>query len=58
MCHYKNFRSLSILLWEILTQGRKPYNNLRDEDVLHKVIRDGSTKLPPPDSAIELGDRW
>ncbi|KAH3872056.1 hypothetical protein DPMN_035269 [Dreissena polymorpha] len=53
-----NVWSLSVLLWEILTLGRKPYNSLRDEDVLQKVVREGSIKLLPPDTHVPLHDRW
>ncbi|WAQ97469.1 LMTK1-like protein, partial [Mya arenaria] len=37
-----NVWSLSILLWEILSMGRKPYSWLLDEDVLLKVVKEGS----------------
>ncbi|XP_045213080.2 uncharacterized protein LOC123563954 isoform X2 [Mercenaria mercenaria] len=53
-----NVWSLSVLLWEIVCVGRRPYINLRDEDVLQKVIREGTAKLPPPGSDIPLHDRW
>ncbi|XP_052769468.1 serine/threonine-protein kinase LMTK1-like isoform X2 [Mya arenaria] len=53
-----NVWSLSILLWEILSMGRKPYSWLLDEDVLLKVVKEGSVKLPPPNTDIPLHDRW
>ena len=54
----KNCRSLSVMLWEILAHGRKPYSNMKDEDVLQRVISTGHIKLPPPSSDIPLHDRW
>lgn len=53
-----NVWSFSVMLWEILAHGRKPYSNMKDEEVLQRVVSSGHVKLPPPSSDIPLHDRW
>jgi len=51
------FRSFGIALWEIFTCGDVPYGDLLNEDVMHRVIKDGSVRLSQPDLPVVNIDR-
>ena len=50
-------RSFGIALWEVFTCGDVPYGGLSNENVLHRVIRDGSVRLSQPDLPVANVDR-
>ena len=50
-------RSFGIALWEIFTCGDVPYGGLSNENVLLRVVKDGSVRLSQPDLPVANVDR-
>lgn len=47
-----NVWSLAVLLWEIAEFGKLPYQELTDDEVITKVLVQGSVRLPPPNCSF------
>jgi len=54
---FVEYRSFGIALWEIFTCGDVPYGGLSNENVLLRVIKDGSVRLSQPDLPVANVDR-
>jgi len=50
-------RSFGIALWELVTFGGLPYNDLSNEQVIQQVIVDGSVRLSQPEVPVSNLDR-
>lgn len=50
-------RSFGIALWEVFTFGDIPYGGLSNENVLQRVVKDGTVRLSEPDLPVANVDR-
>ncbi|XP_014271837.1 uncharacterized protein [Halyomorpha halys] len=47
-----NVWSLAVLLWEIAEFGKMPFLDLTDDEVITRVLVQGSVRLPPPNCSF------
>lgn len=45
--HEANIWSLGVVIWEVFQLGKMPYDNLTDEDIIRRVLKQGYLLEPP-----------